>query len=431
MKSSWPLIFIQSDSSPNDRYYLIHTLAQAKASNPRSPIHMLCDMPVYFDQFAQRHSWLKYSSSAQRFADIYVHLSPLAPWYDLACIQRWFILRDFCVMNDISSAIYVESDVLLFSDFSSIQEDFAQFSMSLSHDQACPLNILPDTKILESFCAFVMNLYQKENFDKLRGIYGKIQAGDLPGMVGVSDMTLLHLFHEHIKKTGSHFAQLETYSKNGRFDHNINVGEGFLHDGVRKIVTFKDGTPYGYLQSGSRVRLHTLHFQGAKYPINEYSQVKLNAEDIVEYSIPSAVGLKLDELIDLSNRETHYHLGNGWAGPEGWGVCARGESSYILFDLEGADHESELVVELRAKVTYERVPWQTSVSINNRPLGVLSFDEPGMLTKRIKFSRNVGETRFKLGLHHDDVPTPRDLGFGDDWRDITIGVEAFKVTSEK
>lgn len=210
------------------------------------------------------------------FAQTYEHLSTNHVYFELACMVRWFVLRDWMLANRVPDCLYCDTDVLLFANVESeIHSDpyyHAQdFTLSLGtsgHTSYWKLGAL------ESFCIFLEETYRDryETFKELKRIYGAMREQSLAG--GVSDMLLLKLFATRdAKELGLCVGEMSTVRNGGYWDHNINQADGFLTAGGRKNVTFVNGDPFAHNIASERlVKFNSLHMQGgAKQWIQQYS----------------------------------------------------------------------------------------------------------------------------------------------------------------
>ena len=110
--ASLPIIFIHRSNSDHLKY----SLAQAHRSNPQSTIFLLGDPSNDVYNFVEHRPMTEYSRDAAEFQKIYKHYSTHGVDFELICFQRWFILREFLVTYSIPQCLYLDSDIMLYTD---------------------------------------------------------------------------------------------------------------------------------------------------------------------------------------------------------------------------------------------------------------------------------------------------------------------------
>ncbi|QRG69330.1 hypothetical protein [Brevibacillus choshinensis] len=247
---SLPIVFIHR----GDDDYLAYALAQARSSNPHSPIFLL-GKPIN-QPFAQNgviHVMMDdYMEPAANFAKVYKHIHYMPYEYNLFCFQRWFVLRDFMRKHNLPKCCYLDSDVMLYTDVN--QPHFESFSMEFVWTNFIEL------QRLERFCAYVT-----AHFEDL-GLFGQVvsfahKSKDHVrfGMPLITDMVLSVMYLRQFRG----YRWTHGLYHDGFFDGNIQ--QPFMtesHDGNKKVY-LKDGALYCKDRQSSRdLKLYTLHFQG-------------------------------------------------------------------------------------------------------------------------------------------------------------------------
>jgi hypothetical protein len=253
-----PIVFLHQSNSD----YLQYSLGQAKSTNPHSTVYLLGDQTNDAYDFVQHHHMRDYFEGAERFAQIYRHYSTIGPALELIWFQRWFVLRDFLRAHNLRECLYLDSDVMLYTDVTEDRKKFAQFDFTLCwHTIGCVV-FLNRIEGLEAFCQFVTDIYSKKDryhYDKMVSHYAVRQKNDLTG--GACDMTALQLYNE------ANFGQVGEAANvmSGSFyDPNMNAPHpGFeMSEGIKKVI-WRDQQPYGrFLRTGDEVRFNSMHFQG-------------------------------------------------------------------------------------------------------------------------------------------------------------------------
>ena len=239
-------------------WYLPYVLRQAYRFNKANRIILLTDArDRLLERFCEIHLLGDYSESADRLVKVFRNFSPNPPDYELFCLQRWLILRDFCAAHRIERAVQLDSDVMVYSDLSAAGRDFADRDVVLTGFQCPASTYINSQDALANFCDFVLWSY-RENVSFLESSYRGWLAKGLTG--GISDM---HFLHEFVARGKWKFGDNSVVTNGSRFDECANASDGYAFTGERKDFQFIAGQPYGArLDTGERVRFHTIHFQG-------------------------------------------------------------------------------------------------------------------------------------------------------------------------
>lgn len=293
-----PIIFIHSGDSD----YLGYTLSQAKRRNPGVPLYLIGDgSNDRYKDVNHVHISL-YCLSAQKFADIYRHMSSNTYSFELFCFMRWFVLRDFMVLNGISMALYADSDVMLYTDVQGEWDKFSNYDVSICG--VAPPVYVNNIHFLDDFCGFLENSYSESQvLNELNDLYAMRNNEGLPG--GVCDMTLLRRF---VESSGYSVYDLLKIHEGSVYDRNINEADGFVMERGRKKITWKDGEPHGTLVStGKSVRFSSLHFQGyAKDDLEMFISGNGVAECLKAVS-PQRNSSELDNIIPPEIMDDEFH----------------------------------------------------------------------------------------------------------------------------
>lgn len=257
--------------------YLVTTLKQAHQWNervvllggPRVKEYATTAQVGYYDYFTD------YYTGVQDFIDnYYTQLSVYTRLYDIAVMERYFVLRDFMLTNDIEMVCNLDSDVMVYCDLS---EEARKFPSDMYGAYCIPLEQFKYrmsasahtaffSKVgIVKLCDFITSSYKDpERFVTLQEKWDWHVREKKGG--GVCDMTHLYLFsQEHPTRV---YNLIDAVSSDGVFEHNINVAENGLPEAFRmldgrKEVVWKNGLPYGFsTKLNMLVRFNTLHLQG-------------------------------------------------------------------------------------------------------------------------------------------------------------------------
>lgn len=265
-KSASNLVFIHC-GNPD---YLKWALLQAHRSNPKATIHILGDESNNKYDFAVHHTLEDYMGSANEFEKCYEHYSTNPYSFELLCLQRYFILKDFLSKTGIERCYHPDSDVMIFFDYEKEYEYLKKYEFTVVTDvpsmsSSGHSGFWNSLGALERFCASVMDTYTKRDqktFDRLVGHYNSLQKRGKAG--GICCMTNLFVYRERYPERVGELTELRD---NTTFDVNLNAeGNGKLffkkHFGVKKI-DWIGGLPYGTVRdTGEKIRFKILHCQG-------------------------------------------------------------------------------------------------------------------------------------------------------------------------
>lgn len=253
--TSLPIIFIHDGNSD----YLRYSLAQAALTNPERQICLVGDDSNDCYPFCKHYPFRDYIANAVAFSERYLHLSPNDSGFELFCFVRWFILRDFMLLNKLEQAVYIDSDIMLYDN---LHDDWqAAAGCDIAICGVAPPVMITNIFALDEFCRFMEESYGREEGRKaLVRRYEDMQRSGIIG--GICDMTLWEIM---LQNRRSRVLDLSTPDGSGNvYDCNLQLSHGYvMHDGIKKI-TWKGGRPFGTRLDGSMVRFKGLHFHGEK-----------------------------------------------------------------------------------------------------------------------------------------------------------------------
>lgn len=240
--------------------YLAESLAQTRQSSPSCPIWLLGDASNRAAEGVRHVDFANYWRRAQTFEPAYVHLSTNSHVFELRCIQRWFAILELAESEGWTEFVYLDSDVLVFTDLEELSATFGDAELTLHGRSPTPhVVFVRDVRALRRFVDFIEQTYRDPaRLAPLREMYEKgfVEAGQ-PG--GVCDMTLWNRFREAgLARTFDTSAIVS----GATIDNNMNAAEGYrMAHGLKRIV-WRDGLPHGVREDGAEVRFHVMHFQG-------------------------------------------------------------------------------------------------------------------------------------------------------------------------
>lgn len=259
--------------------YLDTALKCARESNPGANIFLIGDRESCDLDFVKCFNIKDYSLGASEFAKNYEHFSTNTYDFELFCIQRWFILRDFMEANNLNNCFYIDSDVLIFSDLISERSKFSNFLFTLSEETCGHNSFWNSFKAIDDFCVFVENIYNKsdeDSYNELINFWEKYQISKELG--GVCDMTLFNMYK---KRRPGLIGETASLIENSTYDHNFSSSSqnGVIFKnilGIKNII-WQNRIPYVKNSSGDLIKFNTFHFQGAtkKYMARAFNRKKI------------------------------------------------------------------------------------------------------------------------------------------------------------
>jgi hypothetical protein len=207
--------------------------------------------------------------------------------FELMCIDRWFVLLEYMVRENIECLVHLDSDVMVYTNLDEIVKTYLSGRLACYHIIEQDYNAMRwvalasfsfwTQKGLKLFCDYIMDQYTAGIGELKNKWKWHLDTGKRGG---ICDMNLLYLFFlknkDSIKNLGP-VSDNESYC----FDQNLASGANYHQDEymIRKTVfgdyikkiTFILKQPYGYnLRLNKQVAFYSLHCQG-KYKILMYS----------------------------------------------------------------------------------------------------------------------------------------------------------------
>ncbi|MEG3911119.1 hypothetical protein QT979_24820 [Microcoleus sp. w2-18bC1] len=250
--------------------YILYCLAQAKKTNPESPVIWLGDCIEKHYSFFDYENFWDYANEFQEFNSSYQHRSINGIKWELFCFQRWFVLKKLMQSRNIHQCLHIDSDVMLYANVTEEQKNFANCDLTLSQRQSPHYNFINNLNVLDSFCSFLLEMYK----DPL--IYQPIQEK----FPNVSDMSAFYFF---ANRESFSIGEISNITNNSKNDHNINVCEGFEMREGRKNIYFVEDQPFcKHLELNRAIKFNMIHFQG--WQTKKYIKDYFNGESIFRES---------------------------------------------------------------------------------------------------------------------------------------------------
>ncbi len=218
------------------------------------------------------------------FSKVYRHLSTNSADFEFFCIVRWIIARNLCRLLNLPAIFHFDHDSIPFFHVDELRELLTNREIMLCGGYSGHASYLTRA-MLESFTNFLFAIYEpREQIDLLQN---KLMVAEhtvrrsLGENGGVSDMTLLNLFHNRLSRMvvvdGLQPLPLANASK-GVLDDNVNSLDYFrsmvIMGRTVMLVDFDSGVPSFTANSGVRYRALNIHLQGLAKPLVSWFREK-------------------------------------------------------------------------------------------------------------------------------------------------------------
>ncbi len=242
---SLPIVFVHK----GDSFYLKYCINNAKKFNPASKIFLICEGTVEEFEGIEKLPISEFDKYSKQLERIYVHKSGSNPVIELFCLRRWLVLKEFMEKRKIKRIFTSDSDVLLYVDVSKDSDNYKQFDYLLAKGLSAGLTIINNKKVLDKYCALVLDFYRNQ--------IGKVEY-ESNGTI--TDMS----FWKEVRRRGKFNVGEITNIINGEaYDAGVLIEQKGINmrKGVKQIV-FRKGVPYGVGNGGVLIKLKCLHCQG-------------------------------------------------------------------------------------------------------------------------------------------------------------------------
>lgn len=204
------------------------------------------------------------SDDINLFENSYIHLGRSSYKFEMFCIKRWFILRNFMDKFSIQNCLHIDSDVMLLTNIEESLECFNDCDIALANNLALTMKI-NNIDVIKEFCNFIIDMYGKEeNVNYLKSLYFDTDRCRNGTAGSISDMDLSRMFFD---KTSFNTKNLSEIYNNSFFDSAVVYGDPnfeMIKKGryTMKKVFFENKVAYCNIDEkpSLKIRVHSLHF---------------------------------------------------------------------------------------------------------------------------------------------------------------------------
>ncbi len=200
----------------------------------------------------------EFSLRANNFEKYYEHYSTNPKWFELRCLQRWFVLLDFLTKNSVDGFLYTDCDVLFFGLVLEEIKKIENYNVGLGS--------LSGAGVMLSGSIFYLKVYIKlleDSYINKSGCYSHIikyakefEERKLDG--GISDMMFFDFINES-RRDLKVLSLSDVIINNEIYDKNLSESEKFLKIDNRKRVEFEGEIPYFLTKHYEKIYTKTLH----------------------------------------------------------------------------------------------------------------------------------------------------------------------------
>ena len=225
-------------------------LKSIEVYSPTTVVHVIDEAPdrAYVGSVGSSN----YRKLADRFSQVYAHMSVNPYAFELACFRRWFIAYEYAEIHGISEFWVMDWDVLLFTDLC---------SESVTLPMTTPLGSFycRNLDLLRSWLDQILEAYTLKTaaYESWRRNY---ESG---AWLSVSDMTVAHDLLGHCNELFNQHGEAAWDGNLAVSAHGLQMEEGPV---AAKKLTWLNGCPYGTRADGSLMRLKVLHCWGPHKP---------------------------------------------------------------------------------------------------------------------------------------------------------------------
>ena len=251
------IIYFHEGFSP----YLPFALRQARISNPDARIILLGDSENRIEGIPYEHHLLSdFKSRHQEFLKCYRHFHPGHHGDERRCIERWIYLSEFLKKQQIEEFLFLDSDMLLFSDIREI------LSRSRGYDAAgAPMFwafcFFLKKNLVADFTDWIFKQYRNPAvIEKWEAAFRRHLAGENKRGGLIQDMALAKMF---IEEKGIRVLDLAQPAK-GKMVDSGRLGGAFQHGRKEVDILFQQeaGGAVETVLGGKTVPLAAVHVAG-------------------------------------------------------------------------------------------------------------------------------------------------------------------------
>lgn len=224
-------------------------------------------------------------------------------------------------------------------------------------------------------------------------------------------------------------------------DMDLNIASVILDPTVRtRIVVVNAIGNADYILSNYRA--NSTDYASGNMPFNLINQIKVGDEVIESiYRRKKDFGpvpaTQLNEVIDFSKPQVsklfligvgaQHATGWGWGHPESWGSWSDGEKAAMIFPLPSNGKAKQLRISARALITPNHPTQRVTIKVDGvaqKPM-VLTQADGNLITIDLSGLPQSGVTNNQYVTIEMDFPDrarPKDLGIGNDGRQLAIGI---------
>lgn len=252
--------------------YVKYALLSAKKYNDDSNIYLITDniqksQKDYWLDFVRYINLSDYVDGLEELKSKYIHLSNNIYEFELFCIQRWFIIKNFVEKNNIDIFFHADSDCLIYSNLDEYYKKYL-LEYDFCYTAWCGHFMFSNVECINWYCESILSSYSELEKIKYLNEYRKWKyfleynfnwAYYRDETKSVTDIVLLDIYIKDSSRKYN-FKNLNIIHDNQLFDNNYWVSEWFRTFMTLKSLKFKNWIPY-WINNWKEIKFNWIHFQ--------------------------------------------------------------------------------------------------------------------------------------------------------------------------
>lgn len=205
-------------------------------------------------------------SRADNFSKYYEHYSTNPHWFELRCLQRWFVLLDFLNKNKFNGFLYTDCDVLFFGKVKDEINKIKNYDIGLGSSFGIGVMLGINFTFLNEYIKLVENCYiKKENYYfYILKEWKEFQEKKMDG--GICDMRFFNFLYEN-RRDLKILSLSDSVINNEIYDKNLSETTGYIKENSRKKIWFENDLPYVFKENNKKLNMKTLHCSAVNKPL--------------------------------------------------------------------------------------------------------------------------------------------------------------------
>ncbi len=255
-----------------DSFYLAHSLAQARQSNPGSRLILLGDQANRYYRGVEFYPYQDYFQTAEKLGKLYRHRNPVPEHEDWLrfCFQKWAVMRDFMKAEGVKSSFIVDTDTLIFGDLGQLEAELSDWGFTVSRlpngklAASAALTLERDISLMDQLVEIMFEMFEPGELSRQLDEEFEQHGGhaNIKNPAAVTEMVALGLLYERNRDRVLNTCP-GNYFGSQAIDHNMMVDMGWAMQDDSLRLSWKGDLPHGtWLADSREIPLLALHCSG-------------------------------------------------------------------------------------------------------------------------------------------------------------------------